>query len=125
MEILYIKLKNGMDIVSNTAIDGNDITLENPMAIKQYADPTGRILLSFQEWVPSDFVDTNSFVISKDETILISNTSLRTKEFYKECLQKTEESQDQYDEEEQEDEESSDAYSSLLKLLNNQKRLLH
>ena len=48
MEILYIKLKNGMDIVSNTAIDGNDITLENPMAIKQYSDPTGRILLSFQ-----------------------------------------------------------------------------
>ena len=122
MEILYIKLKNGTDIVSNTAIDGNDITLENPMAIKQYADPTGRILLSFQEWVPSDFVDENCFTIDKNETLLISNTSLRTKEFYQECLQKTEETQEQYDEG---DEESSDAYSSLLKLLNNQKRLLH
>ena len=121
MEILYIKLKNGMDIISNTSIKGNDVTLENPMAIKQYADPTGRILLSFQEWVPSDFVDTNCFIISKDETILISNTSLRTKEFYKECLQKSGSTEEQ----EEESEETSDAYSSLLKLLNNQKRLLH
>ena len=88
MEILYIKLKNGTDIISNTSIEGNDVTLENPMAIRQYADPTGRILLSFQEWVPSDFVETSSFVISKEETIVISSTSLRTKEFYKECLQR-------------------------------------
>jgi len=111
MEILYIKLKNGTDIISNTSIEGNDVTLENPMSIRQYSDSTGRILMSFQEWVPSDFVETNSFVISKEETILISNTSLRTKEFYKECLQK--------------DEEASDAYSSIINLLNNQKRILH
>jgi hypothetical protein len=124
MEILYIKLKNGMDIISNTAIDGNDITLENPMAIKQYADPSGRVLLSFQEWVPSDFVDTNCFIISKDETMVISNTSLRTKEFYKECLQKAEESAEQHEEEDF-NEESEDSYSSLVKLLNNQKRILH
>ena len=94
MEILYIKLKNGMDIISNTSIKGNNVTLENPMAIRQYADPTGRISLSFQEWVPSDFVDTNCFVINKDETMLISNTSLRIKEFYKECLQKSEPSEE-------------------------------
>ena len=125
MEILYIKLKNGTDIISNTSIEGNDVTLENPMAIRQYADPTGRILLSFQEWVPSDFVETSSFVISKEETIVISSTSLRTKEFYKECLQKNEASDMDSDHDDEEDEEASDAYSSLINLLNNQKRLLH
>jgi hypothetical protein len=121
MEILYIKLKNGTDIISNTSIEGNDVTLENPMSIRQYSDSTGRILMSFQEWVPSDFVETNSFVISKEETILISNTSLRTKEFYKECLQKNEDGYSNHSD----DEEASDAYSSLINLLNNQKRILH
>jgi hypothetical protein len=56
---------------------------------------------------------------------VISSTSLRTKEFYKECLQKNEASDMDSDHDDEEDEEASDAYSSLIKLLNNQKRLLH
>lgn len=119
MEILYIKLKNGTDIISNTSVKGNDITLEKPMAIRQYADTAGRVSLSFHEWVPSDFVDISNFVISKDETLIICQTSAKVKEFYKECLKPLDEM------EEDSDEEPSDVYSSLMKLLSNNRKLIH
>jgi len=119
MEILYIKLKNGTDIISNTSIKGNNVTLEKPMAVRQFADPNGRISLSFHEWVPSDFVDTSKFIITKDETIIICDTSSKIKEFYKQCLKPNEEI------DEESEEESTDTYSSLMKLLNNNRKLLH
>ena len=116
MEILYIKLKNGTDLISNTSIKGKNVTLEHPMAVRQYADQTGRISLSFHEWVPSDFVDVSSFVIDKEETLIICSTSVRIKEFYKECIKPSDEDGE---------EASTDAYSSLMKLLNNNRKLLH
>jgi hypothetical protein len=119
MEILYIKLKNGTDIISNTSIKGKSVTLEKPMAVRQYSDQSGRISLSFHEWVPSDFVDVTSFVIDKEETLIICDTSVRIKEFYKECLKPVESTDDE------DGEEASDAYSSLMKLLNNNRKLLH
>ena len=118
MEILYIKLKNGTDLISNTSIKGKNVTLENPMAVRQYADQTGLISLSFHEWVPSDFVDVSSFVIDKEETLIICSTSVRIKEFYKECIKPV----DTIDED---GEEAPDAYSSLMKLLSNNRKLLH
>ena len=119
MEILYIKLKNGTDLISNTSIKGKNVTLENPMAVRQYADQTGRISLSFHEWVPSDFVDVSSLVIDKEETLIICSTSVRIKEFYKECIKPS----DTIDEDGEE--ASTDAYSSLMKLLNSNRKLLH
>lgn len=119
MEILYIKLKNGTDIISNTSVKGNNVTLENPMAIRQFSDTTGRISLSFYDWVPSDFVETSKFVIAKDETLIICETTSKVKEFYKECLKPIHEA------EEEMEEESTDAYSSLMKLLSNNRKLIH
>lgn len=119
MEILYIKLKNGTDLISNTSIKGKNVTLENPMAVRQYADQTGRISLSFHEWVPSDFVDVSSFVIDKEETLIICSTSFRIKEFYKECIKPADTT------DEDGEEASTDAYSSLMKLLSSNRKLLH
>ena len=120
MEILYIKLKNGTDIISNTSIKGNNVTLEHPMAIRQFADPrNGRVSLSFNEWVPSDFVDTSKFLITRDETLIICNTSSKIQKFYKECIKPNEES------DEVSEEKVTDLHSNLIKLINNNRKLLH
>jgi len=123
MEIVFIKLKNGTDIVSNTSIENNSLLLDNPMVVRQYSDQSGRITLSLNEWVPLDFVDTTQFSISKDETLLIVSTSLKIKEFYRECIRPAGPTlnEPEFDSEFS----SDDAYTALAKLLSNNKKLMH
>ena len=122
METLYIKLKNGTDIVSNTSIEENSLVLSNPMALRTYSDQSGRMSLALQEWVPLDFVDTDQFTIDRNEVLIITSISVRMKEFYINCLRKPEEEGDikPLDQEE----EVIDQYSRIMKALGN-KRLLH
>ena len=94
METLYIKLKNGTDIVSNTSIEENSLVLSNPMALRTYSDRSGRMSLALQEWVPLDFVNTDQFTIDRNEVSIITSISVRMKEFYINCLRKPEEEGD-------------------------------
>lgn len=122
METLYIKLKNGTDIVSNTSIEENSLVFSNPMALRAYSDQSGRMSLTLQEWVPLDFVNTDQFTIDRNEVLIITSISVRMKEFYINCLRKPEEEGDikPLDQEE----EVIDQYSRIMKALGN-KRLLH
>lgn len=120
METLYIKLKNGTDIVSNTTVETDTLLLDKPMAVKSYADSTGRISLAFQEWVPMDFVDCEQFTLNKNEVLIMSSTSVKIREFYFECLRKPMEEEEHTEEEDV----SVDGYNQLMKLLST-KRLLH
>lgn len=120
METLYIKLKNGTDIVSNTSIEENSLILSNPMCVRTYADNSGRMSLALQEWVPLDFVDTDQFSIDRSEVLIITSISIKMKEFYIDCLRKPED----IDASLQEEEAMTDTYSQMIKALGN-KRLLH
>lgn len=122
METLYIKLKNGTDIVSNTSIEENSLVFSNPMALRAYSDQSGRMSLTLQEWIPLDFVNTDQFTIDRNEVLIITSISVRMKEFYINCLRKPEEEGDikPLDQEE----EVIDQYSRIMKALGN-KRLLH
>jgi hypothetical protein len=119
METLYIKLKNGTDIVSNTSIEENSLVLSNPMALRTYSDNSGRMSLALQDWVPLDFVDTDQFTIDRNEVLIITAISVRMKEFYIDCLRKPEN-----DKASDQEEEVTDQYSQIIKALGN-KRLLH
>jgi len=119
MEILYIKLKNGTDLISNTSIKGKNVTLENPIAVRQYADQTDAFgSASIVSMISFNF-EISSFVIDKEETLIICSTSVRIKEFYKECIKPADTT------DEDGEEASTDAYSSLMKLLNSNRKLLH
>lgn len=122
METLYIKLKNGTDIVSNTSIEENSLVLSNPMALRTYSDQSGRMSLALQEWVPLDFVDTDQFTIDRNEVLIITSISVRMKEFYIDCLRKPEEEENIKASDQEE--EVTDQYSRIMKALGN-KRLLH
>lgn len=122
METLYIKLKNGTDIVSNTSIEENSLVLSNPMALRAYSDHSGRMSLALQEWIPLDFVDTDQFTIDRNEVLIITSISVRMKEFYIDCLRKPEEEGDIKASDQEE--EVIDQYSRIMKALGN-KRLLH
>lgn len=121
METLYIKLKNGTDIVSNTTVETDTLLLNKPMAVKSYADSTGRISLAFQEWIPMDFVDREQFSLNKNEVLIMSSTSVKIREFYFDCLKKPLEEEVQTGEVEG---VTVDGYNQLMKLLGT-KRLLH
>jgi len=122
MEILYLKLRNGIDLVSNSQIEENVVKLQNPMTIRQFADSTGSVAVSFLEWIPMDFIEETIVEIKKEEVLLVANASSKLKTFYHECMV---EAVNKRNDAETSDDSDGSAYSDVLRSISNNKKLYH
>lgn len=119
MTTLYLKLKNGCDLIANTNIKNNGIaTIENPVCLQQYQDTSGGIGLSFMEWIPSAVVDDSTFELSMDEVLITSNISSSMKEYYHKFMDNIESKNKLSNDE-------IDSYQRLLNAIASNKKLLH
>lgn len=121
MDILYLKLKNGNDLIANTTINNGIATLEKPVSLRYYSDSTGKIALTFSEWIPLSVVSDTIFKMDMNEVLIVCNASSSMKNYYKSWTNEDKNLEENANGNDQE----ATAYQSILQALTTNKKLLH
>ena len=86
MDILFVRLTRGDDIISEVSMDeaADTITLHNPLKVVYATVPdSGLMAINLIPWTFSRLVDTNDFVIFADNVLTMTKASDQISEYYK------------------------------------------
>lgn len=119
MTVLYIKLKNDVDIIANTSESIGSVTLDNPVRLVIYGDQMGMMSITFVEWIPSSLVQDPVVTLDRENVLFTLTVNDEIKTSYLNWVDEIKRK------EKQAASSKAESYQSILDSISSHKRPIH